>query len=66
MKRSKKGKPMSWCVKCQKDTVDVEVFNSGMGGKLCRQCSVLKIKPGLSWVLEADDTGRENSVGGGR
>jgi hypothetical protein len=87
MKRSKKGKPMSWCYKCQKDTVDRNVFNSGAGGVICSQCCVLKIKSGLSWVMEGedsspsisgpfgigwnkfiepDDTGRENSVGGGK
>lgn len=36
--RSKKGKPMSRCDKCDKSTVDVEK----MGGVICSQCRTIK------------------------
>ena len=45
MKRSKKGKPMSYCTKCKKDTVDVEK----MGGIVCAQCYIIKWKRTKKW-----------------
>jgi DNA-directed RNA polymerase subunit RPC12/RpoP len=39
MKRSKKGKPMSYCPRCKKDTVDIQK----MGGIICSQCAYLKV-----------------------
>lgn len=38
MKRSKKGKPLSFCTRCNKDTVDVEK----MCGFICSQCRIIK------------------------
>jgi len=38
MKRSKKGKPMTYCIRCGNDTVDVTKF----GGIICAQCHIIK------------------------
>lgn len=52
MKRSKKGRPMSLCPRCQKDTVDVKK----MGGIICSQCRVIK-RPNSDHICTPDHNG---------